>query len=238
MRVLLLALDRTAGTAGGAGLGPNPGPINDDAESILRDLGCDVDRRGFFPPLEAGGLPRVRPDVLLIDSGPRPELGASELKRLRELPDLAEVPAILAVPSDQVTRIDFSSGFADFVLTPYVPHELYARLRQLEWRQSEFSGEEVLKCEELLVDLPGREVTVAGRRVRLTRQEFDLLAFLLRNRGEVHRRDALLRAVWGLRRSIVTRTVDIHVRRLREKLGPAGRIIETVRGVGYKVPGV
>lgn len=223
MRVLLLDLDsRDAEDARGA-------------ETILRDLGCDVDRRGFFPPVEVSTLPAARPDVLLVDSGPRPELGASELRRLREMALVADVPAILAVPADQVMRVDFSSGFADFVLTPYVPHELYMRLRQVEWHASAFSGEEILKCDELLVDVPARVVTVSGRRIALTRQEFDLLAFLLQNRGKVHRRERLLRSVWGVRRSIVTRTVDIHVRRLREKLGPAGRAIETVRGVGYKV---
>jgi two-component system phosphate regulon response regulator PhoB len=224
VRVLLVDLEPESG--------PEAGP---SAETILRDLGCDVDRRGFFPPIEAAMLPVARPDVLVLDSGPRPELGASELRRLREMPLFADAPALLAVPAAQVMRVDFSAGFADFVLTPFVPHELYVRLRQVEWHASEFSGEEQLKCEDLLVDLPGREVTVSGRRVALTRQEFDLLAFLLRHRGKVHRRERLLRSVWGVRRSIVTRTVDIHVRRLREKLGPAGRVIETVRGVGYKL---
>jgi DNA-binding response OmpR family regulator len=223
VRVLLVDLGGTDG-----------GPTT---ESILRDLGCDVDHRGFVPPIEAEALPPARPDVLLVDSGPRPELGASELRRLRQMPLLADVPALLAIPADQVMRVDFSSGFADFVLTPWVPHELYVRLRQIEWHASAFSGEEMLKCDDLWVDLPGREVTVSGRRIALTRQEFDLLAYLLRHRGKVHARERLLRSVWGVRRSIVTRTVDIHVRRLREKLGSAGRLIETVRGVGYKIGG-
>ena len=218
MRVLLLSLEDTPA-----------------AEGILRDLGCDVDLCGFVPALEKSTLPKSRPDILLIDSGPRPELGASELRRLREMEPLVDVPALLAVSAEQVMRVDFSAGFEDFVLTPWVPHELYIRLRQVEWHSSEFSAEEILKCEEMLVDVPGRVVTVAGRRIPLTRQEFELLAYLLRNRGRVHRREKLLRTLWGVRRNIVTRTVDIHVRRLREKLGSAGRHIETVRGVGYKL---
>ncbi|MBK6698241.1 MAG: winged helix-turn-helix transcriptional regulator [Myxococcales bacterium] len=104
----------------------------------------------------------------------------------------------------------------------------------LEWRASEFLGEELVKMGELVVDLVAHEVRVQGRAVVTTAREFSLLAFLVGNRGRVFSREALLARVWGARYEGGARTVDIHVRRLRAKLGDA-LPLETVRGAGYKL---
>jgi DNA-binding response OmpR family regulator len=124
----------------------------------------------------------------------------------------------------------------DFILMPLVPAELYARLRQLDWKTSTFGSEEVLKIEDLVIDVAGYEARLGGRRLELTHQEFELLRFLGQHRGRVFTRDQLLERVWGYQYAGGTRTVDIHVRRVRAKLGAtAGGLIETVRNVGYKM---
>ena len=115
--------------------------------------------------------------------------------------------------------------------------ELYARMRQLDWRTATFGTDEILKIDDLVVDIAGYEARLAGRRIELTHQEFELLRFLGQHRGRVFTREALLERAWGYRYAGGTRTVDIHVRRVRAKLGEAGSIIETVRNVGYKMRG-
>ena len=110
----------------------------------------------------------------------------------------------------------------------------YARIRALEWRRSEFANEERSKVGTLLVDRVAHEVTVDGRAVTLTAKEFALVSFLAANRGRVFSRDTLLARVWGRAYNGGPRTVDIHVRRLRAKLGQA-LPLETMRGAGYKM---
>jgi DNA-binding response OmpR family regulator len=172
--------------------------------------------------------------AIVLDSGERPDLGTTALRAARKEPELASVPAILAVPARHVASVEPSSGFDDFIVTPCVPAELYARIRALEWRRSEFSTEERLKIGEIVVDRMAHEVTAGGRRVVLTAKEFALLAFLSANRGRVFTRETLLARVWGARYEGGARTVDIHVRRLRAKLGDA-LPLETLRGAGYKL---
>ena len=133
--------------------------------------------------------------------------------------------------------LDFSIGFDDFVLMPIVPAELYARMRQVDWRTATFGSDEVLKIDDLVIDIAGYEARIAGRRLELTHQEFELLRYLAQHRGRVFTREALLERAWGYRYAGGTRTVDIHVRRVRAKLGEQGSLIETVRNVGYKMRG-
>ena len=172
--------------------------------------------------------------AILVQADGRPDLAVAALRSLRRHEPLADAPAIVAVAERQVTGLEPSSGFDDFLVAPYSPAEMYARIRQLEWRRSEFSTEERLKIGALVIDRAAHEVTVDGRPVSLTAKEFSLLAFLAGNRGRVFGRDALLARVWGIRYEGGPRTVDIHVRRLRAKLGEA-LPLETLRGAGYKL---
>src|SRR5262249_34619446 len=124
----------------------------------------------------------------------------------------------------------------DFFLVPVVPAELYARLRQVDWRLSSFNADERLKVDDLHIDLAGYEGHLRDRKLELTHQEFELLKFLAQPRGEVWTAEQLPWKVWGYRYFGGPRPVDIHVRRLRAKLGsPADQLIETVRNVGYKL---
>ena len=206
------------------------------AVNVLRQLGARVQALELWEePAEAldrGGRAAVR--AIVVEAGGRPDLAAAALRHLRRDARLEAAPAIVAVPAGQVARVEPSSGFDDFILVPYVPAELYARIRALEWRKSEFLTEERLRIGALVVDRAGHDVAVEGRHVTLTAKEFALLAFLAGHRGRVFTRDELLARVWGAVYEGGARTVDIHVRRLRAKLGDA-LPLETLRGSGYKL---
>ncbi len=208
------------------------------AASVLRALGAEVttldlwdEPQRLFRRHEEG-----EPRALVVEALDRPDLAVAALRALRREPRLEHVGALVAVTVAQVARVDPSSGFDDFVLVPYVPAELYARIRLLEWRRSEFANEERVKVGSIVIDRAAHDVQLDGASVPLTAKEFALLAYLCERRGKVVSRDELLRRVWGNRYEGGARTVDIHVRRLRAKLGPgADAMIETVRNVGYKM---
>jgi DNA-binding response OmpR family regulator len=219
-----------------------PEAAREDPESIaniLSDLGCDV-RVGRFDcgDLDDEELVRRPASMVIVDAADELERGHRALRHLGGFAPLAEAPAILAVTLARLPGLDFSAGAVDFILKPIVPAELYARLRQLDWRSATFGSEEVIKVEELVIDVAGYEAKVRGRRLELTHQEFELLRFLAQNRGKVWTREQLLKKVWGYQYYGGSRTVDIHVRRVRAKLGPVvGGLIETIRNVGYKMRG-
>jgi DNA-binding response OmpR family regulator len=216
----------------------NPERAESEPESpaqALRDLGCAVISTNFDLQLDDEALAREPPQVLVLDARERLETAYACLRTLRERAPLAEVPALIALVVGRLPGLDFRVG-DDFVLVPVVPAELYARLRQLDQRFAAFAGEERLKVGDLEIDLGGYEAFVRDRKLELTHQEFELLKYLAQHRGKVWTREQLLSKVWGYRYFGGTRTVDIHVRRLRAKLGsPADQLIETVRNVGYKM---
>jgi DNA-binding response OmpR family regulator len=175
--------------------------------------------------------------VVVVDAGDEVARAQRAIQRLRDNGPLAEVPTLIAITLPRLPALDFSIGFADFVLMPIVPAELYARVRQLDWRTATFGSDEVLKIDDLVIDVAGYEARIAGRRIELTHQEFELLRLLAQHRGRVFSRESLLERAWGYKYAGGTRTVDIHVRRVRSKLGSLGGLVETVRNVGYKLRG-
>lgn len=206
--------------------------------SVLDDLGCRTQAGRFdLGDIDDSEITtNALPTIVVIDAGD--EIAAAHRCRraLGQYEPLAEIPTILATTVPRLSAIDFSAGFDDFVLCPLVPAELYARLRQLDWRTAAFGSDEIIKVGELVIDLAGYEVHLGGRRLEFTHQEFELLRFLAQNRGRVHSREQLLQRVWGYQYAGGTRTVDIHIRRLRAKLGAtASSLIVTVRNVGYKM---
>jgi DNA-binding response OmpR family regulator len=221
-------------------IAPDPKLAETDAEGpavALRDLGGKVLVCGLdLDELDEDELGKRRPNVIVVDSGDRLDSGTAVLKKAKQMAALQDVPALLTITTVRLPALDFAAGgFDDFVLRPIVPAELYARVRQLDWRLSAFAGEELLKAGDLVIDLAGYEVRLRGRALSLTHQEFELLKFLAQNRGKVFTREQLLRRVWGYNYYGGSRTVDIHVRRLRAKLGQADDTIQTVRNVGYKM---
>ncbi len=199
----------------------------------LRDLGCRVrgcDLRGSF---QEPWLTEDPPSAVLFEAHEDVDMARAALARLRAEAPLAQIPALVAAPLASIARLDVMDGFDDFVLIPYIPQELYVRIRRAEWKRGEFVGEEVIKIGPLRIDLAAHDVLLDGRKVDLTRQEFALLGFLCRNRGRVFSREELLARVWGASHYRNSRTIDMHMRRLRTKLGACPVPLDTVRGVGY-----
>jgi DNA-binding response OmpR family regulator len=207
----------------------------DGAANVLRALGAEVSTLDLWDePHRLFHNDELVPRALIVEALDRPDLAVAALRALRREPRLENVGALLAVKPSQAARVEPSSGFDDFVLVPYVPAELYARIRLLEWRRSEFATEERMKVGSIVIDRAAHEVLLDGASVALTAKEFALLAYLAERRGKVVSRDELLRRVWGNRYEGGARTVDIHVRRLRAKLGSA-LPLATLRGSGYKL---
>ena len=203
---------------------------------MLVELGCRVTLGRFdLGGLDLEQIAREPPTVVVVEAGDDLSRAHKTIKRLRDEGPLVEVPILVAVTVAKLPALDFSIGFDDFVLMPIVPAELYARMRQVDWRTATFGNDDMLKIDDLVIDIAGYEVRLAGRRIELTHQEFELLRYLAQHRGRVFTRETLLERAWGYRYAGGTRTVDIHVRRVRAKLGDVGLLIETVRNVGYKM---
>lgn len=217
---------------------PPSGSVPESDENLvdlLDQLGCRVSR-GELDPAGAPADPIEHADVIIVETGD--DIGAARraIEALRAIDGVADTPVLLAVGVPRLATLDFSIGFADFILRPFVPAELYARLRQIDHRNAAYESADEIVIGDLVIDLVGREVAVAGRDIKLTPQEFELLCFLGANLNRALERDEILRKVWGYAAGAATRTVDIHIRRLRAKLGPPwDRRIETVRNIGYKL---
>lgn len=202
---------------------------------VLGELGCRVRKADLWDRLDAPEIVEDPPTAVLVEAIDEVDAGRAALMRLRGISALVDVPVLLAVTVNAIQSIKPSDAFDDVVLVPYVPVELYVRIRRAEWGRSEFESQERIKVGRVLLDIAAHEVEVDGRPVQLTQQEFALLRFLASNRGRVFSRQQLLERVWGVSYYGGSRTVDIHVRRLRMKLGKDALPIETVRGVGYKM---
>jgi DNA-binding response OmpR family regulator len=178
------------------------------------------------------------PDLVILDLN-LPVLSGTEVCRiLRARPGTAGIPIIMLTArtdeSDRVAGLDL--GADDYVTKPFSLRELAARVRAVLRRRRAATppAASAYKGAHLTADFEAVAIAVDGAAVRLTRREFELLRFLVENRNRVISRDRLLERVWGYERFIETRSVDVHVGRLRAKLGPAGQQIETVVGLGYR----
>ena len=195
--------------------------------------------RGFAEPGEFWQAMQERtPELLLLDIMLPEEDGSSILRRLRERERSKMLPVIILTAKnaeyDRVLGLD--SGADDYITKPFGMMELLARIRAVLRRaQGPDLAETVLRAGELELDEARHLVTVCGEGVSLTAKEFSLLRLLLQNRGRVLTRQVLMDRVWGLEAEPENRTLDVHIRTLRAKLGSQGGLIETVRGVGYKL---
>jgi DNA-binding response OmpR family regulator len=180
----------------------------------------------------------AQPDLMILDLN-LPSIDGSEVCRLlRARPATSGLPIIMLTArtseADRVSGLDL--GADDYVTKPFSLRELGARVRAVLRRRNGGKGAPVAiyRGKHLVADFEAVLVTVEGRPVKLTRREFELLRCLVENRNRVLSRDRLLERVWGYEQVIETRSVDVHVGRLRSKLGPAGPQIETVVGLGYR----
>ena len=195
--------------------------------------------------MEAKGFPRPSafweamaehtPSLVLLDIMLPEEDGISVLKQLRSSARTCRLPVIMltakGTEDDKVLGLD--AGADDYLAKPFGMMELLSRIRALLRRTEREVN--IYRCGVLTVDQSRHTVTVNGQEVALTQKEFEVLCLLLKNRGQVLSRERLIEDVWGYTFTGESRTVDVHVRTLRQKLGEAGAYIETVRGYGYKI---
>lgn len=191
-----------------------------------------ADGTGLFNALQT-----ERPQLILLDIMLPGKDGISILKRLREQTDTADLPVIMATARgteyDKVTGLDL--GADDYLAKPFGMMEMVSRVKAVLRRCTPERTEKQMLAGGLAVDLDGRTVTADGKRILLTYKEFELLRLFLSRPGVAFTREQLLSDIWGTEYCGETRTVDMHVKTLRQKLGGYGAMIETVRGVGYRL---
>jgi two-component system phosphate regulon response regulator PhoB len=217
--------------------------IVDDEPDALEVIAFKLKEAGYIPLTAADGLRAVelvrdeRPALVVLDLM-LPKLDGLEVcKLLRRDPATAGIPIIMltarAAEMDRIVGLEL--GADDYVTKPFSPRELVLRIKKVLARTQQADEPAThLRIGVLDIDAGRHQVKVRDRPLTLTATEFKLLELLARRRGRVQTRDRLLQDVWGYDNPIDTRTVDTHMRRLREKLGPAAEYLETIRGVGYR----
>lgn len=180
-----------------------------------------------------------QPDLILLDIMIPDEDGVSILKKLKSRPDTENIPVIMmtAKSSEYDKVLGLDSGADDYITKPFGVMELISRVKAVIRRsdRSKGSAGEVLKIGELVLDEQKHEVYARGQAVSLTFKEFELLSYLMKNRGLVLSRDKILNTIWNYEYEGESRTVDVHIGSLRQKLGTCGDFIKTIRGIGYKI---
>ena len=198
------------------------------------------DTQGFARPSQFwAAVEQEAPSLVLLDIMLPEEDGLQVLKKLRAAPATQKIPVMMltAKDSEYDKVLGLDSGADDYVPKPFGMMELMARIKALLRRSGSTpeEGNKDYNVGKLYVSPSRHQVKVDGNEVSLTLKEFELLCFLLENDGMVLTRDKILARTWGYDFDGETRTVDVHVRTLRQKLGECGSLIETVRGVGYKI---
>ncbi len=219
--------------------------VVDDESDVTELLAYNLKAKGFVVetlnnPNSSIGLARTfLPDLVILDVM-MPDLNGIQICRmLRADPKLKQVPVIfLTAKAEEADRIQgLETGADDYICKPFSTKELVLRVQTILRRVSESvpDGPKRLQVGQIVVDMDRHETTVHGQLVELTATEFKLLRLLMERRGRVQSREHLLINVWNYETEIETRTVDTHMRRLREKLGREAGWIETIRGVGYRM---
>ncbi len=222
---------------------PNELLIIEDDPDIAESLHYNFKREGFRPVIAESGekglrlaLDEKNPPALIILDLMLPGMSGMELcRRLRREPLTEKTPIIMltakAAEVDKIAGLDL--GADDYIVKPFSVKEVVARVRAVMRR---IEKDEIQRYEygSLAIDFADVRVTCAGADVKLTRKEFALLTYLIKSAGRVATRQNLLDNVWGYSYFGDTRTLDVHIRRLRQKLGDCGNCIETVVGIGYR----
>jgi DNA-binding response OmpR family regulator len=218
--------------------------VVEDDRDIAELIRHYIDKAGWTPDVFSSGTEalaaarRRPPDAIVLDLMLPGMDGLAVCRALRADAPTAHVPIIMltarAEESDRITGLD--TGADDYLAKPFSPNELVARLRAL-LRRAARSAPTVpeLRFRDVVMDLASHTVTASGREVKLTAKEFLLLQYFLEHRGRVLSRDLLLNDVWGYSYTGGTRTVDVHIRRLREKIAALVDGLETVKQFGYKL---
>ena len=192
-----------------------------------------ADSEAFYPAME-----EALPDLILLDIMLPGESGLDILKNLRKNPRTAEIPVIMltARTSEYDIVKGLNIGADDYVTKPFGILELISRIKAVLRRSGKTAKASAhLQCGDVRLDSLKHEVTVNGEAISLTAKEFELLHYLMLNAGIVLQREQIMESVWGFTYAGESRTIDMHIKSLRQKLGEGGRIIKTIRGVGYRM---
>ena len=199
-----------------------------------------LEAEGFELPSQFWtAVEKKKPSMAILDIMLPEEDGLSVLRKLRESSETKDLPIIMLTAKsteyDKVIGLD--GGADDYVTKPFGTLELMARVKALLRRAEPVSDGKEYSIGPLLLNPDKHIIRVDGQDVALTLKEFQLLCYLIRNKGNVMTRDRILQEIWGYEFDGENRTVDVHIRTLRSKLGKAGDLIETVRGIGYRIGG-
>jgi len=216
--------------------------VIEDEKEIQDLIRYNLEKAGYRVSVAKDGdkgleqLFATRPDAVVLDLMLPGATGLDILKEARAETSMQDLPILVltARTTEMDKLVGFEHGADDYLTKPFSTRELVARVKALLRRSRSAPASGKMTAGDLALDTLSREASVGSRKLTLTRREFDLLAFLVHHQGRVLSREELLRKVWGYDYLGETRTVDVHVRRLRVKLGEAGRSIETVMGAGYK----
>jgi two-component system phosphate regulon response regulator PhoB len=217
--------------------------IIEDERDVARLLEFNLRGAGFVVASAATGaagldeVRRLRPDVVVLDLMLPDQSGYDVCKQIRADPAVGDAGVLMLTAKGEAEDriLGLEVGADDYVVKPYSVRELILRIRALLRRSHRVEGEpSLIRFGRLKIDRDAHRAWVDDAEIGLTALEFRLLHAFLSRRGRVQTRDALLSDVWGIEADVTTRTVDTHVKRLREKLGDAGAYIETLRGVGYR----
>ena len=213
-----------------------------DDKNISKLLKYNLEKSGYSCFLVSCGedafeiLEKEKIDLIILDIM-LPGMDGFEVCRIiKQEPKLKNIPIImLTAKGEEIDRIvGFELGADDYVVKPFSPRELILRIKAILKRTKPQEKEEILKIGILTVDIPKHIVKVNNKEVKLTPIEFKLLTTLIERKGRVQSREVLLNDVWNIYTEVSTRTVDVHIKKLREKLGKVGKFIETVIGIGYR----
>jgi len=217
--------------------------IVEDDKNILRLLRYNLEKAGFecFTTITGEGafdiLDKEHVDIALLDIMLPTIDGLEICRRLKNDNRYKHIPVImLTAKGEEIDKVvGFELGADDYMVKPFSPRELVLRIKAVLKRNTPAEGiKEILQAGSVKVNIPKHEVTVDKKSLSLSPMEFKLLTVLMDRKGRVQSREALLEDVWGISADVTTRTVDTHIKRLRQNLGKAGRLIDTIRGIGYR----
>jgi two-component system alkaline phosphatase synthesis response regulator PhoP len=219
--------------------------IVDDEKDIVEMLKYNLQKEGYkvitaYNGKEAIERAQQHPDLILLDIMMPVMDGLQTLKALKQNKETESIPVVFltakGAETDEIVGLEV--GAEDYIVKPISIGKILARIRRVFRRVDQphpaRHTPDILKIDEVNINVPNYSVSISNKDVAFPKKEFETLVYLVRNRGRVITRQSLLDAIWGENVYVVDRTVDVHIRKIREKLGKYGEYIETVKGVGYR----